>query len=250
MFGLPYKSIEKFYPKDVDLSSACVSRNPPGVDLGLDVISCPATDDVVVAPSWTQRIAGDGRVGIYWSSKLGGPIPTGAMYLGPDAVSNPHYSAGPVQKAKLLHSEEHPSGSFAVNVTRITVGGQSYTGFACDAVSRPCVINTGTPILYLPMGVAVPPSNSTFIEFELAGLTESAPAVIKFNFTGVPFKTLEESAVSTSTSESVEGSPIMILGLPLWAQHYTVFDYVEGSVALVTTNGSFDYLSNPGYINW
>jgi hypothetical protein len=108
------------------------------------------------------------------------------------------------------------------------------------------------------MGVALPPGNSTFIEFELEGLTGSAPAVIKFNFTGVPFKTLEESAVSasaypknhTNASESKEGAPIMILGLPLWAQYYTVFDDVEDSVALVATNGNFDYLTDPGYINY
>jgi hypothetical protein len=236
LFGLAYKRRNQAYSNNADISQDCTDKKIQR----RNQIRCPRSENALF-PSLMQELVltREGRLGIYWSSVYGHS--TGAMYLGPDAISNPHYSAGSVQKAKLLDMGQHSSGWYNVNVTRISVGGQSYTGFGCDSMARPCILDTGTPVLVLPEGVNLSESNAPVVELELESYTASAPVMVKFNFTGVPSSELHKLVITSSGGATGKWNPLMIIGLPTWAQYYTVFDYMENSVAFVAHPGNFDY---------
>ena len=217
IFGVAYRQRSKMFPSTTDLSGACVRASS-----AIEVL-CPSSTASLVPPLMQElRRTSDGSeiFGIYWS---GGA--SGNMYLGPAAVETQNFdSLAP--EVMLLDSGPGASGWYNVNVLRILIGDTEYQGVDCTKHARACIIDTGTPSFLLPAGVSLDSlSESSKLEIHLQGVT--GEVVLDFDL-GL---WLSQGLVGTLSSPVAFWDPLMVLGLPLWARYYTVFNLTASTVS-------------------
>ncbi|CAE7254809.1 cmdD [Symbiodinium sp. CCMP2592] len=191
-----------------------------------DTASCPIKNETFLPPPLLHQLQASGGVemlGIYWSGDIGEE--QARLYIDEDAV-NEHYDAesvvGPVAFGEL--------GWFDVNIQRISVGDEEFVGFNCTgrAIGQ-CTMDTGTPTLFLPQAV-VNHSSQLLEQGESANLTiwlegASGEAVpVSFDLAALGNNSLEGNSQDSSD---------IILGMPLWAFYYTVFNITGHSVSLI-----------------
>mmetsp|Transcript_52944 Transcript_52944/g.113042 ORF Transcript_52944/g.113042 Transcript_52944/m.113042 type:complete len:371 (+) Transcript_52944:173-1285(+) len=178
----------------------------------------PSTDLVGPLMQYLKQDTPQGHLGIYWSGATGSN--EGTLYVGPDAVSNEHYAQGTVQKAQLGEL-----GYYDVTINSFSFGGQSVS-VQCDnsGGSSPCLVDTGTPIMMVPYEIYNQMSSGATgkLSIELAGADGSA---VTLDFDA-------QTLVNNQYIQASQGGPV-ILGLPLWAFYYTVFDVKATTVEFV-----------------
>jgi len=188
--------------------------------------SCPAPSKNLVGPlmSYLKQDTPQGRLGIYWSGAVASNA--GELYVGATADSNSHYSSGAVQTATLGET-----GYYDVTINGFSFGGEEHKVTSCGSgyFAVPCLVDTGTPIMFVPAAVyqQIMGGATGNLELKLAGPNGD----ITLNF----------DAATLAKNQYIEpyqqGGPY-ILGLPLWAHYYTVFnvdgrtmDFVEHSAS-------------------
>ncbi|CAE7622441.1 unnamed protein product, partial [Symbiodinium sp. CCMP2456] len=191
-----------------------------------DTAACPIKNETLLPPPLLHQLQASGGVemlGIYWSGDLGEE--QARLYIDEDVV-NEHYDAesvvGPVALGEF--------GWFDVNIQRISVGDEEFVGFNCTgrAIGQ-CTMDTGTPTLFLPQAV-VNHSSQLLEQGESGNLTiwlegASGEAVpVSFDLAALGNNSLEGNAQDSSD---------IILGMPLWAFYYTVFNITGHSVSLI-----------------
>jgi len=173
--------------------------------------SCPASSTDLVGPlmSYLKQDTSEGRLGIYWNGQVGDA--TGDLYVGSSAESNSHYSSGTVQTATLGET-----GYYDITINTVSFGGESYT-FTCDSESAPCLVDTGTPVMFVPSDIynAISDGSTGTLSMTLAG----PDGDVTLNFDA-------ETLNNNNYLASYDSGPY-IVGLPLWAFYYTVFN-VDG----------------------
>jgi len=187
--------------------------------------SCPATNTTLVGPlmSYLKQDTPQGRLGIYWNGAVGNS--TGELYVGATAESNSHYTSGTIQTATLGET-----GYYDIVINQFSFGGETYK-VSCNPF-MPCLVDTGTPIMFVPSKVyeAITNGSTGSLTMQLAGPNGTN---ISLNFDA---QTLAKNKYIQPYSPGL-GSP-HIIGLPLWAFYYTVFnvdgrtmDFVEHSAS-------------------
>lgn len=191
-----------------------------------DTASCPIKNATFLPPPLLHQLRASGGVemlGIYWSGVVGEE--QARLYIDEDAV-NEHYDAesvvGPVAFGEF--------GWFDVNIQRISVGDAEFVGFNCTgrAIGH-CTMDTGTPTLFLPQAV---------INHSSQLLEQGGPANLTIWLEGASGESVPVSFdLAALGNNSLEGnaqdSDDIILGMPLWAFYYTVFNITGHSVSLV-----------------
>lgn len=212
IFGVAFKQLDQaaYHPGSLDWPTGGVG-------------SCPQASKDFVGPlmSYLKQDTPEGRLGIYWSGAVGSA--TGELYVGPSAESNSHYTAGSVQKASLGET-----GYYDVTIDDFSFGGQSYS-VTCNSQYSPCLVDTGTPIMFVPQSVysAISAGQTGSMTVQLAG--PSGPIKLEFD---------TQILASNNYIAPYQGGPY-ILGLPLWAFYYTVFDVDARTMSFVQHSPSF-----------
>jgi len=210
IFGVAFKQLDQaaYNPSPLNWPSGGVGN-------------CPAASTDFVGPlmSYLKQDTPQGRLGIYWNGAVGSS--TGELYVGSSAESNSHYTSGSVQQATLGEL-----GYYDVTINQVSFGGESYS-LSCSQDS-PCLVDTGTPIMMVPTAVyqAISNGQTGSVTLELAGPSGAV--------------TLEFDAQTLAQNQYVapyQGGPC-ILGLPLWAFYYTVFNVDGRSVSFVQHSSS------------
>jgi hypothetical protein len=158
--------------------------------------------------SYLKQDTPQGRLGIYWNGAVGSSA--GELYVGPTAESNAHYTSGTVQTATLGET-----GYYDVAINEFSFGGETYSVTCND--DAPCLVDTGTPIMFVPSSVykAITKGQTGSLTLQLAGPN----GAITLNFDA-------QTLANNQYIAPYQGGPY-ILGLPLWAFYYTVFN-VDG----------------------
>lgn len=190
--------------------------------------TCPEDARGTVMDPLLRTLGAEGGIellGIYWSGRLGRG--EGRLYLDKAALSAPQYEIGAVGKAALGER-----GFYEVAVEQISAAGQHWTELQCQRTSKPCILDTGTPLLMVPKVVAAsveaaaqqgfPLGN---ISFKLQGSQGQPSVILEFDLTWL----MEQGWL--------QGGDQLILGLPIWARYYTVFD-IKGHSAEFFRHGS------------
>ena len=213
IFGVAYRQRSKAYPSSVNLSSAC-SEVAGDVEM-----LCPSTTASLMAPLLQDLLMtseGSEVFGIYWSGKQ-----DGALYLGSHALETCHYD--PLAPRAVLAKAAGSNGWYNVKVLKIVVDGMEFQGFDCTRHARACIIDTGTPGILLPSSLAgLSFSQLGKLEFYLEALEGSL--VLDFDLS-------ELKHVETLGAPKAFWDPLMVIGLPLWAHYYTVFDLTKDTVS-------------------
>jgi len=185
--------------------------------------SCPRPSSDLVGPlmSYLKADTPQGRLGIYWSGATGSA--EGELYIGASAESNSHYTAGQVQTATMGET-----GYYDIEISSFSFAGQTYGSIACNRYS-PCLVDTGTPIMFVPSGVydAINNGQTGSMSLKLAG--PNGPITLEFDA-----QTLAAKGYITP----YQGSGPYILGLPLWAFYYTVFNVDGRTMSFVANSRS------------
>lgn len=180
--------------------------------------TCPAPSTTLVGPlmHYLKQDTPQGRLGIYWSGQLGAS--QGDLFVGPTAVSNSHYKQGPVLQAQLGET-----GYYDITIQQFSFGGQKYP-VSCNQFS-PCLMDTGTPIMMVPMEVyqKMAGGEAGSLSVQMAGPSDTS---VSLEFDAATLVRLNYVAPYQS------GEPY-ILGLPLWATYYTVFNVAKQTVDFV-----------------
>lgn len=224
IFGIAYRQRNKVYPHDEDLSSMCVKKSSTDLQ-----ILCPSTKASLLPPLMQElRLTSDGSelLGIYWSGAA-----SGNLFLGPAAVETPYYEGenGP-QTAYLLDASPGASGWYNVNVLKIKIGDIEYQGFDCIKHARACIVDTGTPVILLPYELsdsmeALGQTASSKMKVHLAGV--SGDVVLDFDLDQL----LSTGLVGIVNPPKAFWDPLMVLGLPIWAHYYTMFNLTADTVS-------------------
>jgi len=200
IFGVAFKQLDQgaYHPSALNWPSGGVGSCP-----------APSTDFVGPLMSYLKQDTPQGRLGIYWNGAVGSS--TGELYVGPTAESNAHYNSGTVQTATLGET-----GYYDVNIDQFSFGGESYS-VTCNSRDTPCLVDTGTPIMFVPSQVyqAIANGQTGSLTLQLAG--PNGPITLNFD---------AQTLANNQYIAPYQGGPY-ILGLPLWAFYYTVFN-VEG----------------------
>lgn len=200
IFGVAFKQLDQaaYHP-------AALSWPSGGVG------SCPAASTDFVGPlmSYLKQDTPQGRLGIYWDGSVGSS--TGELYIGATAESNAHYTSGTVQTATLGET-----GYYDVTINHFSFGGETQS-VTCNSNSAPCLVDTGTPIMFVPSSMyqAIANGKTGPLTLQLAGPN----GAITLNFDA-------QTLAANQYIAPYQGGPY-ILGLPLWAFFYTVFN-VDG----------------------
>jgi len=206
IFGVAFKQLDQaaYHPSAL--------RWPSG-----GVGSCPAPTKDLVGPlmSYLKQDTAQGRLGIYWNGAVGSS--TGELYVGPTAESNAHYTSGTVQTATLGET-----GYYDVNINQFSFGDETYS-VACNTDDTPCLVDTGTPIMFVPSSVyqAISNGQTGSLKLQLAG--PDGPITLNFD---------AQTLANNQYIAPYQGGPY-ILGLPLWAFYYTVFNVDGRSMGFV-----------------
>ncbi|CAE7537844.1 unnamed protein product, partial [Symbiodinium sp. CCMP2456] len=215
IFGIAFRQLDVAYPAD--------ERPDFGSNEGAE---CPEAVQVL-PPPMIQKLRSRGgveKLGIYWSGQLGEN--QGMLYLDNAAVTNEHYDKSSMVGPAVLGEV----GWYDIAVQKMSVGDQEFTGFGCAPSSgQQCIMDTGTPSLVLPAEVfdsavqLIDFGESATLTFWLPGISGEAVAV-----------SFDLQALNTmgALSKAGEGTNL-ILGLPLWAFYYTVFDISGQSVSFI-----------------
>merc|ERR1712086_1063246 len=160
-----------------------------------------------------------GRLGIYWNGAVGSSA--GELYVGPTAESNAHYTSGTVQTATLGET-----GYYDVTINEFSFGGET-SSVTCGPFA-PCLVDTGTPIMFVPSSVyqAIANGQTGSLTVQLAG--PNGPITLKFD---------AQTLANKQYIAPYQGGPY-ILGLPLWAHYYTVFNVDGRTMDLVEHSAS------------
>jgi hypothetical protein len=205
--------------KQLDLAAESSGLDWPSSSVG----SCPTSSTELVGPlmSYLKQDTSEGRLGIYWNGQTG--TATGDLYVGSTAESNSHYTSGTVQTATLGET-----GYYDITINTLSFGGTSYT-FTCNTESAPCLVDTGTPVMFVPSDVydSISDGSTGTLSMTLAG----PDGDITLNFDA-------ETLNSNSYLASYSSGPF-IVGLPLWAYYYTVFN-VDGKTMSFVENSAAD----------
>lgn len=202
IFGVAFKQLDQaaYNPSALDWPQGSVGNCPR-----------PSTDFVGPLMSYLKQDTPQGRLGIFWNGAVGSS--TGELYVGPSSESNSHYTGGNVQTATLGET-----GYYDVTINQFSFGGQSYS-VSCSSPSSgsPCLVDTGTPIMFVPSSVysAISGGQTGSLTLQLAG----PDGAITLSFDA-------ETLAKNQYIAPYQGGPY-ILGLPLWAFYYTVFN-VDG----------------------
>jgi len=211
IFGVAFKQLDQgaYHPSALNWPSGGVG-------------SCPAASTDFVGPlmSYLKQDTPQGRLGIYWNGAVASSA--GELYVGATAESNAHYTSGTVQTATLGET-----GYYDVNINQFAFGGETYS-VTCNSQYTPCLVDTGTPIMFVPSSVyqAISNGQTGSLTLQLAGPN----GAIALNFDA-------QTLANNQYIAPYQGGPY-ILGLPLWAFYYTVFnvdgrsmDFVEHSAS-------------------
>jgi len=183
--------------------------------------TCPKRPAGDVPPPLVQHLRTENsqKLGIFWSGQQGEA--QGRLYLGEAAVENEHYNQ---QYALVANLGEQ--GWYDISVQSISIGGESFNGLNCDPVNgQTCILDTGTPSIVVPSEVydlIQQTGSSGSLSFQLAGPT--GPTTLNFDMQ----KLIQMGAVSKGNKG--DG---LILGLPIWAFYYTVFDLQAQQVLFI-----------------
>jgi hypothetical protein len=171
--------------------------------------------------SYLKQDTSEGRLGIYWNGQIGDS--TGELYVGSTAESNSHYTSGTVQTATLGET-----GYYDITIKTVSFGGEGYT-FTCNSESAPCLVDTGTPVMFVPSGIydSISDGSTGTLSMTLAG--PDGDVTLDFD---------AETLNKNNYLESYDSGPY-IVGLPLWAFYYTVFN-VEGKTMSFVENSAAD----------
>jgi len=211
IFGVAFKQLDQaaHHPSPLNWPSGGVG-------------SCPAASKDLVGPlmSYLKQDTPQGRLGIYWNGDVGGS--TGELYVGATAESNAHYTGGSVQTATLGET-----GYYDVNINQFAFGGETHT-VTCNNEDTPCLVDTGTPIMFVPSSVyqAIANGQTGSLTLQLAG--PNGPITLKFD---------AQTLANKQYIAPYQGGPY-ILGLPLWASYYTVFNVDGRTMDLVEHSAS------------
>ena len=165
------------------------------------------------------------KLGIYWSGQEGEG--QGSLFLGQSAVENEHFT----RTADPLAATLGEVGPYDIQVEAIDVKEQQITGLTCDrSKNQPCMLDTGTPSIVLPSEayeLVQAQDGEGNLTFKLAG--PNGPTSLTFD--------LQRLNQMGAISKGAKGAPL-VLGLPVWAFYYTVFDLQEKQVIFVPTQPS------------
>mmetsp|Transcript_56815 Transcript_56815/g.143998 ORF Transcript_56815/g.143998 Transcript_56815/m.143998 type:complete len:495 (-) Transcript_56815:236-1720(-) len=226
IFGIAFRQLDSAF-SDNSITFQPFSDSGAG-------IQCPDQPDAEFVPPLMQFLgssAGPAQVGIFWSGQTGRS--EGALYLEEAATSNVHYTQGSVVGQAALGE----LGWYDVNIQQMALSstGQAWTDFQCNpaaGTAGACIMDTGTPILSVPKRIyqsivqLYESSGSSAqalgsLSVILAG-SQAAPVTLEFPIA----RLLEKGWIQP-------GGSGIILGLPLWAFYYTVFDINAGAVTFV-----------------
>jgi len=211
IFGVAFKQLDQaaYHPGALNWPSGGVG-------------SCPAPSKDLVGPlmSYLKQDTPQGRLGIYWNGAVGSS--TGELYVGPTAESNAHYTSGTVQTATLGET-----GYYDITINQFSFGGETYS-VACNTRDTPCLVDTGTPIMFVPSRVyqAIRNGQTGSLTLQLAG--PNGPITLNFD---------AQTLANNQYIAPYQGGPY-ILGLPLWAFYYTVFNVDGKSMGFVEHSAS------------
>jgi len=205
--------------KQLDQAAVSSGLNWPSSGVG----SCPSSSTDLVGPmmSYLKQNTPEGRLGIYWNGQTGDS--TGDLYVGSTAESNSHYTSGTVQTATLGET-----GYYDITINTMSFGGDSYS-FSCSPSSAPCLVDTGTPVIFVPSSIydSISGGSTGTLSMTLAG--PDGDVTLDFDA-----ETLNSNSYLTPYS-----SGPFIVGLPLWAFYYTVFN-VDGQTMSFVENSAAD----------
>ncbi|CAE7180627.1 ANKRD17 [Symbiodinium pilosum] len=215
IFGIAFRQLDVGFPAE---------QKPNWLEGGPSA-SCPDAAGVVPPPLMQNLRAHGGveKLGIYWSGQLGEN--QGRLYLDQDAVLNEHYDESRIVGPAVLGE----IGWYDINVQKISLGGEEFSNFNCNP-SQPgqqCIMDTGTPALVLPPQV---------FEYASQLIDMGEPATLSFWLPGTSGENVPVSFdlnilnKMAALSKGGQGTNI-ILGLPLWAFYYTIFDISGQSVS-------------------
>jgi len=210
IFGVGFKALDQAAKHPTPL-------NWPSGGVG----DCPRPSTTLVGPlmSYLKQDTPEGRLGIYWNGAVASKA--GELYVGPTADTNSHYSNGPVQTATLGET-----GYYDVTINGFSFGGEEHAVTSCGSgfFSVPCLVDTGTPVMFVPSAVYQQIMNGATGNLELKLAGPSGPITLNFD------------AATLAQNQYIEpyqqGGPY-ILGLPLWAHYYTVFNVVGRTMDFV-----------------
>lgn len=211
IFGIAFRQLDRAFRASDEYE---MELSPEGK------FTCPNQPAGVVPPPLVQHLRSteSAKIGLYWSGQQGEA--QGRLYLGQSAVENEHYAlADPLPAAHLGEL-----GWYDISVQSITVGEQELEGLNCDPVhGETCILDTGTPAIVLPPeAYELVESSSGSLSFQLAG--PNGPTTLSFD--------LQQLSNMGAISKGNKGDGL-ILGLPLWAFYYTVFDLDAHQVIFV-----------------
>jgi len=213
IFGVAFKQLDQaaYHPSALNWPSGSVGNCPQ-----------PSKDFVGPLMSYLKQDTPQGRLGIYWNGAVG--TSTGELYVGPAAETNSHYRSGAVQTATLGET-----GYYDVTINQFSFGGQSHSvSCSSSAFGSPCLVDTGTPIMFVPSSVysAISGGQTGPLTLELAG--PSGAITLSFD---------AETLAKNQYIAPYQGGPY-ILGLPLWAFYYTVFNVDGKAMSFVEHSAS------------
>merc|ERR1712232_1053902 len=211
IFGVAFKQLDQaaYHPNPLNWPSGGVGSCPR-----------PSTDLVGPLMSFLKQDTPEGRLGIYWSGAVGSS--TGELYVGATAESNLHYTGGRVQTATLGET-----GYYDVTINGFSFGGEYYPVTCNPSQYEFCLVDTGTPIMNVPSQVYQAISNG-----------QAGPLTLKLAGPNGPI-TLEFDAETLANNQYIApANNQYILGLPLWAFYYTVFNVDGRTMSFVQHNPS------------
>lgn len=210
IFGIAFKALDQ-----------ATNATPTGWT-STTVGSCPrpTTDFVQPLMQYLNVKGGVEKLGIYWSGKQGDG--EGQLYLDDETTSNPHYNAA--QAAAIGKAKLGFKGWYDVNVQSVSYGGQQYADFTCNPMmGSPCIMDTGTPVLVIPSDAyaAISKRQTGDLSVTLEGASGGS-VQLKFDV-----RTL------LANNWVAPGGGGVMLGLPLRAFYYSVFDITDSTIEFV-----------------
>eukprot|EP00440_Ansanella_granifera_P013235 gb/GFBE01014384.1/.p1 GENE.gb/GFBE01014384.1/~~gb/GFBE01014384.1/.p1 ORF type:complete len:430 (+),score=73.71 gb/GFBE01014384.1/:1-1290(+) len=168
-------------------------------------------------------------IGIYWSGKMGKH--EGALYLGKSAISNEHYDA---KRAMSVWSRNFSYFTVMMyEIVYVPASGQNYSLVVDQTCfnSDTCYMDSGSPSVIIPSGF------QTLIDQHKDGVLKFVifPPEDQYKTIAVddyPTVTLDVAALLSAGQLSYSDNE-NVLGIPYFAQYYTVFDVSGGSTQIV-----------------
>lgn len=210
IFGIGFKQLDGASSQPVLWP---LSREPSG--------HCPRTSSDLVQPlmHYLNGQAGSNVIGIAWSGHQGAG--EGHLYLNEQATTNIFYNAQAV--ASMGKAKLGTYGYYNIDVQNFQYGGQSYAVAGCDPQQgQTCIMDTGTPTMVVPQAAyqAMKQGQTGALTVQLAG-TNGQPMQLSFDVTTL----LQKGWVEPAPPGQI------ILGLPLWAFYYPVWNIGEMSIS-------------------